>query len=189
MQLDDLGLFPAGAAFVVHPEAGGQDAHELGGDLHGFVGAFAEGVGRGIEKVNAENAKEWDFSLIGQELTPQDVARINAMRGYQAKATQQLNQVLAEGLADVAEKVAGMLLDKLIDIPGKLLKDVAGQVAGQLVKRNYLLAIFNEAVAEAGKSIPAGRAKVEKLAFHFVATAYLNQMQNKELQKKLPVFG
>ena len=68
--------------------------------------------------------------------------------------------------------------------PGKILDDVAGHVAKQLVKRNALLAVFREAV-EASKSIPEGRGKVERLVSHFVSSAFLNQMTDKELQKKL----
>lgn len=147
--------------------------------------AFAEGVGRGIERVNAENAKRWDFSRLSQEMTAEDVERVNSMRGYLSNNTQQLNRVIAEGLKDVVDNLMEKAFEKLGEIPGKVLDQVVGQLVGQLVKQNDLLAIFREAVDAAGKSIPEGRAKVEKLAFHFAATAYLNQMANKDLQAKL----
>lgn len=147
--------------------------------------AFADGVGRGLEKVNAELEKKYDVGRIAQELGPEDVQQIQVIRGYLANNTQELNRVLAEGLADVAEKATQMVLSKLGEIPGKVLGDLSGQIAGQLVKHNDLLAILRSAVDEAGKSIPAGRAKVERLAFHFVASAFLNQLENKDLQAKL----
>lgn len=147
--------------------------------------AFAEGVGKALDKVNAELAKKYDFSRLGAELDEDDLAQLQAMRGYLAEGTRQLGRIVGEGLAEVAQKAVEMLLEKLGEVPGKILDDVAGQVARQLCKRHDLLAIFREAVEEASKSIPDGRGKVERLAFNFVGSAFLNQLSDKELQEKL----
>lgn len=147
--------------------------------------AFAEGVGRGLTLVNAELARKYDSSRIGAELTPEDIAQIQVIRGYLAENTRQLNRVIAEGLKDVVDKAADMVFEKLGEIPGKVLGDLAGQVAGQLTRQNDLLAILRSATDEAAKNIPEARGKVERLAFHFVATAFVNQLEDKELQKRL----
>jgi hypothetical protein len=147
--------------------------------------AFAEGVGRGLETVNTELGRKYDLSRLGSEVTEADLAQLRLVRGYLAESTRQLNRVIAEGLAEVAKTVTETLLDKVGEVPKKVLDSVAGQVASQLVKQNDLLAVFREAVDKAGKSIPEGRRKVEALAFRFVSKAFLDQLTNKDLQKRL----
>jgi hypothetical protein len=149
--------------------------------------AFAGGVGRALEQVNAELANKYDFSRLREELDEEDIRLIQAMRGYQAEATRQLGRIIAEGLGDVAVKATEMVLEKLGEMPGKILNDVAGQIAQQLERRFDILAVFRTAVKEASDSIPEGRRKVEKLAFNFVSGVFLDQMTDKELQGKLKV--
>lgn len=147
--------------------------------------AFADGVGRALETVNAELRKKYDFVRIGEELDPAGFSQIQVMRGYQAEGTKQLSRILREGLADVAVAATEMVLQQIGEIPGKVLEDLSAQIAEHMVRQNDLLAVFHEAIDEASGSIPQGRRKVEGLAFKFVAKAFLDQMLDGELAKKL----
>jgi hypothetical protein len=96
--------------------------------------AFAEGVGKSLAQVNAELAQKYDFSRLSNEFDERDSAQVQAICGYQAEDIQQLGRIMGKGLAEVASRATEMLLDKIGEIPGKILDDVAGQVAKQLVK-------------------------------------------------------
>jgi hypothetical protein len=150
---------------------------------------FADGVGRALEQVNAELARKYDFSRLGEEVDEETFKLLQAMRGYQAEATRQLPRILAEGLGDVAAKAMEMVLDRLGAMAaaslGKVLDDVAGQIALHLERRFDMIAVFREAVREAGGKIPAGRLEVERRAFNFASSVFIDQLSDKELQGKL----
>ena len=69
--------------------------------------AFAEGVGKSLDQVNAELAQKYDFSRLSNELDERDIAQLQAMRGYLAEGTQQLGRIVGEGLAEVASRATG----------------------------------------------------------------------------------
>ena len=146
--------------------------------------AFAEGVGQSMIRATAEIRAKGDEFFRSHEIG-EDLTAFRAASQPSGEATRQLGRILADGLIKVADKAVEMVLKKLGEIPGKVLGDVAGQIANQLVRQNDLLAVFHGAVREASGSIPAGRGKVERLAFHFVSSVFLEQMADKELQKKL----
>jgi hypothetical protein len=146
--------------------------------------AFADGVGESMVRASAEIRAEGDKFFRSHEIG-EDLSAFRAASQPSGEAVRRLNRILADGLIKVADKAVEMVLKKLGEIPGKVLGDVAGQIANHLVRQNDLLAIFNETVRAASGSIPEGRGKVERLAFHFVSSVFLDQMADKELQAKL----
>ena len=147
---------------------------------------FATGVGEALYEVNKKLEREYDFSrLSSNEVTERDNEIMLNMRRYQARATQELPDVLRKGLARVAEHLITALFKNAVETLKKVIKDVAGQIARQLIKQNDLIAIFNQAVVDAGNRIPVGRARVERLAFHFAASSFIGQLGDEALLERL----
>jgi hypothetical protein len=153
--------------------------------------AFADGVQQGLDQANAKLRDRYDFSRLGTgEVTEADKELMQGMRQYLAINAAELPRIVRAGLFAVVEKAIDMVFAKMAEIAGQVVKDLVGQVATQLFDRNELLALVGQATNQATTSIPEQRRKIYTLTFHYVANAFIGQLDRPDLKDKLaPVLG
>lgn len=150
--------------------------------------AFADGIGKAIIEVNQQTLKDQEaaFARLPAELDEQAVRDINRLfRGYHARGTEQLPGVLGAGIVAVADQAVQELFRLGAKLSDRVVKDAVGQLARQLLKQSDPIALFSQAVREAVDSIPAGRRRVEGLAFSFAATTFIRQLSDERLRTRL----
>lgn len=153
---------------------------------------FADAAGKAIAAAGARLNYDDAVSkvLSASEIGEQEMRALRFIRAWQRNSAAEVEGVIREGLAAVAEKLIDDLFARVEGALSQSLKSVAGQLAKQLFKHNEILAIINDLATDQAKQIPAMRARMERIAFHGLANTWVKLLGDKVMQAKLaPLVG
>ena len=149
--------------------------------------AFADGVGREIERINAENAEKYGRAYTDGSGPDgyTDVDSLQYVRRFQANNVANLQQVLVGGLIDTVEAAVGMGFSWMKGAALGAIGSVTKQLLTEYISSSSFAALAADAFTTISEAVPAKRLNIYRVVLNTVIGLYVRQLGEKSVRDAL----